>query len=71
MQFLIQLHDNVSKISTNIFLIYHPHYKKKPEMTEFAHTLSLLRLLFKLLLLPNDPSNCVVKYNTYHLHYKE
>ena len=57
--------------SINCFSAYHPYYKKKLRMTEFVYNPFFFRLLPKLLSLPDASFNCVVKFATYHLHYKD
>ncbi len=50
---------------------YHPHYKEKLGITKSAHNPLLVWPLPKLLSLPGDWSNNVVKFGTHHLHYND
>ncbi len=71
----------LTQLSTNLlyslaetshhWVTYHPHYKKKLGMTKSAHNALLVRPLPKLLSLPGDWSNNVVKFGTHHLYYND
>ena len=62
---------DVPETSTNCSIIFHPHYKEIPGITECAYNPLLLQPPPQLLSLPGDWSKCVVKFGTYHPHYKE
>lgn len=54
-----------------VITTYYLYYKIIPGITKFVHKPFVLQLPLKLLLLPIDWSNCIVKFAIYHPHFKD
>lgn len=57
--------------ASHYWAIYYLYYKKKLKMTKSAYISLLVWLPAKLLSLPSNWSNNIVKFGTYYLHYND